>query len=718
MNKEKPHALPKPPEDISDDEAVREYGRQLAIDALLRDALGAGNAGESEAPAGKRIPARFTRSRRKTALLAAAAACLAGLLGISVWKGFSGPQGGATLGPASAALDPRWLLDASAGADYSIINPGLVELRRGELHFTSLGTSPLVVKTPQAVATAQDTRFFIGHHSGALQPNNTTMKENRTMKKHTNTMTRLLVLAGAVTMTTPSGSLRASENEAAVATDGNAPEKIAVEANSRFAFDLYARLAAGNEGENLFFSPYSVSTALMMTAEGARGKTAEEMGQVLGFPKALRRIGEDAQRIPWETAKMHTGMSRLSHLFNREETPEEAALRKEAEGLEKLLAETKARTAKAKTWDERMENTKKEQEIANRINAIREKIVAPELSLANALWGERDYPYFKKPYLETIRGAYGAGALRQVDFKNNAEAERENINGWVEGRTKGRIKDLLPKGTIDSTTRLVLVNAIHFKGNWANPFDAANTEEADFLLTSGGSAKVPLMKGLNVSGMRYAAFNGDGSFFNTPKTIKAGLDPDREKNKGTLYPEDDGFTMLELPYQGGDLSMVVIAPGQAGGLAAIESKLDSGKVGKWIGQLKPRKVHVALPRFKSGLSCKMKETLQAMGIKRAFADPRTADGADFSGMSSATNPTEKLCIDNVYHKAFIEVNEKGTEAAAATAVPAPSLTSAPREWPFTPEFHADRPFIYLIRENRTGSILFLGRMVDPSKGSS
>ena len=709
MNKENPHALPEPPEDASDDEAVREYGRQLAIDALLRDALGTGTAGESEAPPGKVVAARFTRSRRKTALLTGAAACLAGLLAVSIWKGLPGRQGGAALGSASPALHPHWLLDASANADYSIVNPGLVELRRGELRFTSLGASPLVVKTPQAVATAQDTRFFIGHHAGVLQPDNTTMK------KHTKTMTRLLVLAGTVTMTTPAGSLRASENEAAVAADGNAPEKIAVGANSRFAFDLYAQLAAENKGESIFFSPYSVSTALMMTAEGARGKTAEEMGQALGFSKALRRIGEDAQRIPWETAKMHTGMSRLSHLFNRKETPEEAALREKAEGLEKLLAESKARTAEAKSWDERMENIKKEKEIANRINALREKTVASELSLANALWGERDYPYFKKPYLETIRGAYGTGALRLADFKKNPEAERKNINGWVEGLTKGRIKDLVPQGEIDELTRLVLVNAIHFKGNWAIPFNAAKTEEADFLLAGGGSAKVPLMKKLNVSGMRYAAFNGDGSFFNTPAMVDTALDPDMAKNKGTLYPKDDGFTMLELPYQGGGLSMVVIVPSQAGGLAAIESKLDSGQVAKWIGQLKPRKVHVSLPRFQSGLTCKMKDTLQAMGIERAFADPRSGDGADFSGLSSATNPEEKLYIKNVFHKSFIEVNEKGTEAAAATAVVMPAKASAPREWPFTPEFRADKPFIYLIRENQTGSILFLGRMMDPSK---
>jgi serpin B len=574
------------------------------------------------------------------------------------------------------------------------------------LQFLSVEPAHLVVETPNAVATAVGTRFFIGHHN---ESNRDQAEPDPKETMNRRAMTRMLVLAGMVTMTTSAGSVQAAENEAAVVGATGAPEKIAVEANSKFASDLYERLAAENTGGNLFFSPYSISTALMMTAEGARGDTANEMGNVLGFPEALRRTGEDAQNIPWETGKLHVGLAALNRLFNRErETPERLAIEEDLANTEKLLVETKAQTVKLKAqqdWDGYRKNAAVQKKLVGEINAARQKIDTLELEVANALWGEKTYP-FTESYIETIADAYETNGLQQANFKEDYDAERQRINAWVEGKTKERIKNLLPPNSLDKFTRLVLVNAIYFKGDWATPFKTKDTKEAEFTLSGGKTTQVPLMNKYSLTGARYAAFNGDGSFFDTPALTKRG----ETKNN---YPGDDGFSMVELPYRGGEVSMLVIAPNTADSLAVIESKLGSENLTAWIGQLKARKVHVTLPKFRSETTYKMNDTLSAMGMVSAFKDPRFPGGADFGGMTDATDPMQKLYIALVMHKAFVDVSEKGTEAAAATAVAMAMPVSAPISQSFTPHFRADRPFIYLIRDTKTGSILFLGRMMNP-----
>ena len=243
-------------------------------------------------------------------------ACLVGLLGILILKiglGIRSGSGAATATVNPVELDGLWRLVAGEGAEYSIVTSSLVRLRSGELEFSSAKPAGLVVETPNAVATARGTRFLIGHHS---ETSHTPIQNqpDKTMKP--DEMTRLLVLAGMVTMTTDGGSVQAAENEAAVAGPEGAPVKMAVTANSQFALDLYARLAAENPEKNMFFSPYSTSSALLMAMEGARRETAEEMGDVLGLGKA-RPAGEPHDLDAEPTRAERAGLRRIARSLDR-----------------------------------------------------------------------------------------------------------------------------------------------------------------------------------------------------------------------------------------------------------------------------------------------------------------------------------------------------------------------------------------------------------------
>jgi len=528
-------------------------------------------------------------------------------------------------------------------------------------------------------------------------------------------LTRVLVLTGVVTLANAMGSVQGTGGDLLAAEDGMAPTKQVVQANSTFAFDLYRQLAKENQGKNLFFSPYSVSGALAMTAEGARGETAAEMGKVLCFPEAARRVGDDAQLIPWETSLMHTGMSSINQrLMGGRDPAEDMAVRARIAELRKELEAVKANMAqlrKDQKWQEFSAARNKEREIAAKLNAASSQVDQYEIRVANALWGEKTYP-FRKEFIETVHEHYDTGGVFPVDFRKASEAARLEINGWVEEQTNERIKDIIPPGALDETTRLVLTNAIYFKGEWTVPFKVEQTADRDFTLAAGEKVKTAIMHARDLEVARYAAFNADGTPFNTPKMIGRGQNTE-------LYPGKDGFAAVELPYKGDDLSMVVIAPNDPAGLAALEADLTSEKVNAWVGQLAKRKVHVFLPKFKMETDYTLGDSsqpaaLQAMGMVRAFKDPRNpATGADFSGMTTSTNPMDQLYISQVLHKAFVEVNEKGTEAAAATAVIMMAARMAPISRPFTPTFNADRPFLFLIRDKSTGSLLFLGRMTQP-----
>jgi len=287
------------------------------------------------------------------------------------------------------------------------------------------------------------------------------------------------------------------------------------------------------------------------------------------------------------------------------------------------------------------------------------------LHIANALWLQKDYAFLPK-FLKMGEGHYKAG-LEVVDFARATEAARQTINTWVEQRTENRIEELLKPGLINALTTLVLTNAIYFKGDWAAPFDKEETEDAPFTLADGKQVEVPLMQQTGQFG----------------------------------YLEDGDLQVLELPYGGEALSMVVLLPRAHDGLPALEKSLSPKRLAGWLAKLEREKVRVALPRFKTTSEFRLNKVLIAMGMRDAFSA-----AANFSGMDN----TRSLFIGAVVHKAFVDVNEEGTEAAAATAVVMLRAAAKP-----PPVFRADHPFVFLIRDTRSGSILFLGRMIKPTE---
>jgi len=667
------------------------------------------------------------RTQRRWRVAAVAAGVLLAV-GIGIWltgpnKPPPGPDGLPSV-PAPvrvASLAPGWRAEGRR-ADYQIVEPGLVRLQRGELYVESVPGEPadtprgtLKIETPAGVATAAGTKFYIGAHAEAPQKKGTPMTR----------MTRILVVAGLVTLANPLGTVTGGANDLLAAEVDAAPLKHAVQANSDFAFDMYQQLSKENAGKNLFFSPYSISSALAMTAEGARGATAVEMGKVLRFPKAARRIGADAQLIPWRTSLIHTGMADLNtRLAGGKDKAALSAARAEIARLRKVLAAAKAKTQqlrKERKWKEYRSAIAAEKKVAAKLNKANAQVDQYELRIANALWGEKTYP-FLDDYVKTIAKHYETGGVFPSDFKNNFPAERKRINKWVEEQTNDRIKDIIPKLPPDEArlVRLILTNAIYFKGEWSTPFKEASTKPRDFTLAGGSKVQTPMMNAQSLEVGRYGAFNADGSWFDTPRHVQRGGPVRRRRKqkeqKQELYPDKDGFALMELPYKGDDLSMVLIAPNSPDGLAAIEKKLDAGKLAAWVGKLQKRKVHVFLPKFKMETDYKLGDSLKAMGMVRAFTDPRDpVNGADFTGMCASNDPMKRLYITKVLHKAFVDVNEEGTEAAAATAVMMAAPASARLTVPFTPTFKADRPFLFLIRDLNTGSVLFLGRMMTPEK---
>ena len=380
------------------------------------------------------------------------------------------------------------------------------------------------------------------------------------------------------------------------------------EAVNAFATDLYARLSS--EEGNLFFSPASISTALAMTYAGARGTTASEMAKVLHFDLAGDSLHQEYGAL---LAKLNTPAPSY------------------------------------------------------------------ELRVANALWGQKirtakgpdvanGSSYYKQDFLDLVQKHYGGG-FRELDFAQS-EAARGVINEWVEEQTNRKIANLIPSGVLSAYTRLVLTNAIYFKGTWTRQFSKDATIDRPFHLAEGGGVAVPMMS----------------------------------QTEDFLYAEEPGLQVLEMPYKGGDLSMVVFLPEAGKSLSEFERRLDAARLKALVDGLVRAEVTVLLPRFKTTRQLELSEILKAMGMPTAFSP----DAADFSAITEA----ERLYISRVIHKAFVDVNEEGTEAAAATAV-AMAPASAAMEPPKV--FKADRPFLFIIRDTESGAILFMGRVSDPRK---
>jgi serine protease inhibitor len=702
-NGESDHPRVLPPS--GDDESFRDYGRQVALDSLLelllREQPTATATGEPKTTIA--AAARPRRWRRWAALCAAISLLVLLAVGIRVvLKPHETPIVKREPSRPKALLAEPWQIEPTGDAEYEIVDPASIRLARGELRiFTKptrgAATPKLTVETPEAKAIASGTDFMIGTH----KPQNA-RKEDAMLKP----LTRVLVLAGTVTLANAMGNISGGPDTLLAAEPNKAPTQIAVTANSDFGLDLYKELARQAPGKNVFFSPYSISSALAMAAEGARGSTADEMGKVLRFPAAARRIGEDAQRLPWNTAMIHTGMAELNRqLSNREKAS--PAIRQRIAQLRKSLAEAQERIeqVKRKTPNEYWSAVENGNKIANELNSLLPQVDQYELHLANGLWGEKQYP-FRREFLDTLQANYATGGIALMDFQNAPDEARKEINAWCAKQTNGRIADVLPQGSITSNTRLVLANAIYFLGQWREPFDPNATSGADFVLNTNSAVSVPMMRKWRVWDA-YGAFNGDGSPFETP----AMYDP-QDKDQSKLYPDAKGFLVAELPYKGGDLAMTVFVPRSPDGLGNLETLLTPAHVIQWLAHLKGRPINVTLPKFKLQTSYEMSKPLGALGMSRAFDAGKT----DFSGITTADEP---LCISAVFHKAFVEVNEKGTEAAAVTTLPMPTAEpkkGPPKLVPFVPEFKADRPFLFLIRDCKSGVILFLGRMTDPKAG--
>lgn len=483
-------------------------------------------------------------------------------------------------------------------------------------------------------------------------------------------------------------------------------EQSAVDASNAFGLDLYRALAAESRGGNLFMSPYSVSVALTMAAEGAAGQTAEEMVRVLHIPEGR---GTDSMALE----PVHEGHAAMRDRFREAAGQGNEAIRRRIDTLRKRLADANEEAEAAQgahQWDTAGRAAKQANAIAAELNPLLTQVDRFELRSANALWVDRQFPLLKE-YIEAIERYYGSDGATSLDIRHETEAARLRINGWVEENTEHRIKDLIPKGAMTSDTGLVITNAIYFLGQWAEPFEKDDTREEDFTQADGQRRKAKLMQDRWRKGVPYAAFNADGSFFKTPSKVPS----DGTAPRPACYPEDDGFSMIELPYKGGELAMTVIAPRRADHLPSIEKLLNADMLASWLSKLEARSVHVAMPRFKLEANYEMSQSLQAMGMQRAFRNPALAAGAEFSGMSRSDDPSEQLFIGMVLHKAWVDVNEAGTEAAAATAVMMVTGAAAPDRAmvPFVPEFRADRPFLFLIRDRQTGVVLFIGRVMQP-----
>jgi serpin B len=378
-----------------------------------------------------------------------------------------------------------------------------------------------------------------------------------------------------------------------------------VTSNAGFAFDLYHSLKA-REG-NLFYSPYSISTALAMTYAGAKGETQKEMVDVLHFT------------MPQE--ELHSGFLELSQALESRE------------GL--------------------------------------------ELSVANSLWGQKNYTFLPE-FLKQVEEGYSS-PLELVDFVSNPEIPRQQINDWVAQKTKDRIKDLIPQDELTKETRLVLANAIYFNALWQTPFDSAQTKEEPFTLLDGQKKNVPMMF--------------------------------QQNNFG--YNKGENFQLVSLPYNG-DMSFVAILPDE-GEFAEVEAGLSAAFMKEAMSQVHNQDVVLKMPKFEFEVATELVNPMQTLGMKTAFVpypdglDCNTTslpEAANFSGMDGRYC----LYISAIFHKAFVKVEEKGTEAAAATAV-----VMATKQAVVAPptELTLDRPFIFLIRDNQTDSVLFIGRMLNP-----
>ncbi len=395
----------------------------------------------------------------------------------------------------------------------------------------------------------------------------------------------------------------------------------AATATNQLAVDLHRRLATGNE--NLCVSPYSIESALAMTFGGADGQTRTEMARVLHFPS-------DGDAVQASFASLQRS-------------------------LEEMSTKTVELVKEAK-----------------RFGGPSEPIT---LAIANRLFAQKGYD-FRESFLTLVKQNYGA-AFEPLDFVTDASGATQHINQWVADQTRDRIRDLIPAGALDETTRLVLANAIYLKAPWADPFSENATRPEPFHVHGGTPVDVPMM---------------------------------RKMDRHFGYAKREGFAAVSLPYVGSDLQFVILLPDNVNGLRALESKL-TGNMLAGCAKLDTRDVDLSLPKFKlEPPTMALAKQFEALGMKTAFDQPQGS--ANFDKMAPR-KPNDYLYISQVFHKTFIAVDEKGTEAAAATAVAMMAGTALRSPPPPPIQVKIDRPFVYAIQHVPSGFCLFLGRVTDP-----
>ncbi len=370
-------------------------------------------------------------------------------------------------------------------------------------------------------------------------------------------------------------------------------------------FAIHLYEALRSKEGNLVFSPYSISLALAMTYAGARGDTESQMAQAMQFT------------LP--QTQLHPAFNSL------------------------------------------------DLELANEGKATGNNGQPMQLNIANALWAEQTYS-FQQAYLDLIAKNYGAG-VQLADFVKNFDPVRKQINEWVSNQTKNKINDLLGPGSVDTNTRMVLVNAIYFKADWETPFDPNDTSDAPFTLLDGLQNQVKMMN-------------------NSELTLS--------------YVKGDGYQAVELPYNGNTAAMDIIMP-DTGNFQSFESSLDAQKLGDIFASMQSTPIALSLPKFTFAADFSLRDQLESLGMTDAF----DASKADFSGMTG----NRELFIGNVVHKAYVAVDEKGTEAAAATAVIMQAMSMPVMQ---RVQLVVDHPFIFVIRDLNSGQILFIGRVLNPA----
>ncbi|CAO2636444.1 Serpin B10 [Lemmus lemmus] len=389
---------------------------------------------------------------------------------------------------------------------------------------------------------------------------------------------------------------------------------------NQFALEFSKKLAESAEGKNMFFSPWGISTSLAMVYLGTRGTTAAQMSQVLHLDKG--------------------------QLF---------------------------KSGPASEKKRKMElNSDKVEEMHSDFQTLAAEVLKPGnsyiLKTANRIYGEKTYPFHNK-YMKDMQTYFGAEP-QSVNFVGASGQIRTEINSWVENQTEGKIPNLLPDDSVDSMTRMVLVNALYFKGTWEHQFSVQNTTERPFRINKTTTKPVQMMS--------------------------------MKKDLQVFHIEELQTIGLELYYQNRDLSLFLLLPEEVNGLEQLERAITYEKLHEWTSadMLDTFEVQLYLPKFKLEESYDLKSALSSMGMTDAFSQSK----ADFSNMS----PDRNLFLSNVFHKTFVEINEEGTEAAAGTGSEVSLRIKKP-----SIEFNADHPFLFFIRHNKTNSILFYGRFCSP-----